>query len=595
MVDKERKECKKGFPCGKSCIARSRKCKSNLDPKGKKLVETFADYVARIAIEDSVEEDPLLGITPVGDPEMDGLGESTLTPLEEVVDELPAPIGKDSIPSNAKFGNTKVYKKLVETKRNNLKAYLGEAKFERFTQEAKEYFKDFEPVVYINQEVINEIVKSGDLQLKNQFETGTSGGLLDSSKRTLVEDEVLGVPSDTEGSERPIYAGFHKPDKKHGDYHFYGDMAFKIKGLSTKDYTFTNNDSLAGHNFATGLNDQRLTIAQHQDSDDILVAMYNDPNISFMDMASYDSFADYMESNEVNYNEAQIYKRPVTLNDLELVKGSRKNKLTPEAKKALGLTKPTAKSKNPSMTPTDVSKRVISGKPPISSSDKKAISELVETGFGRFSPKFKKASKFSEPHEAMALASWVHDHYAKFNGEVIGYPTSDIEWSASPFGKGYDTELSMALASGLAKAPKPTKTHVKKAHGTKRANEYTDALKRESHPLKRGVSLDNATAKNEIAKYAANMGENVEIGHFFATSYDPMVAEMFGGIPSEGTTTVFYEVQPKSTRTTKARHMDFLKNAAFESELLYPPDTNFEVQEIIDNGSGKVTIKLKEV
>lgn len=42
-----KKKCKKGWGCGNSCISRTRKCRSNTNDEGKKLIETFSQYINR--------------------------------------------------------------------------------------------------------------------------------------------------------------------------------------------------------------------------------------------------------------------------------------------------------------------------------------------------------------------------------------------------------------------------------------------------------------------------------------------------------------------------------------------------------------------
>lgn len=50
-----KKKCVKGFPCGNSCVRKSRKdgtptkCKSNLDENGKRIRETFGQYLMRVS------------------------------------------------------------------------------------------------------------------------------------------------------------------------------------------------------------------------------------------------------------------------------------------------------------------------------------------------------------------------------------------------------------------------------------------------------------------------------------------------------------------------------------------------------------------
>ena len=55
----------------------------------------------------------------------------------------------------------------------------------------------------VSVDTLNQILDSG--YLKNQFETGTSGGALNPMARKLFERELFGVPDDLESSQKPIY------------------------------------------------------------------------------------------------------------------------------------------------------------------------------------------------------------------------------------------------------------------------------------------------------------------------------------------------------------------------------------------------------
>lgn len=59
---KKKKKCKKGFPCGRSCVRKTRKngeptvCRSNLDSNGKKLVQTYQEYANSLKSGGAVSE-----------------------------------------------------------------------------------------------------------------------------------------------------------------------------------------------------------------------------------------------------------------------------------------------------------------------------------------------------------------------------------------------------------------------------------------------------------------------------------------------------------------------------------------------------------
>lgn len=45
----KKKKCTSGFSCGRSCIQRSRTCRSNISKEGKKVVENYGQFVSRLS------------------------------------------------------------------------------------------------------------------------------------------------------------------------------------------------------------------------------------------------------------------------------------------------------------------------------------------------------------------------------------------------------------------------------------------------------------------------------------------------------------------------------------------------------------------
>ena len=43
-----KRKCVRGWACGNSCITRKKKCRSNLNEEGRKLIETFSQYIVRL-------------------------------------------------------------------------------------------------------------------------------------------------------------------------------------------------------------------------------------------------------------------------------------------------------------------------------------------------------------------------------------------------------------------------------------------------------------------------------------------------------------------------------------------------------------------
>lgn len=86
-----------------------------------------------------------------------------------------------------------------------------------------------------------------DGKFKNQFQTGTSGGLLDKTFREQVEYDVFGVPRTAEAELRPLY-GYMSDSIRLDNVGYYGDMVIEFdKDKIANRTTFTGYDSLNNH------------------------------------------------------------------------------------------------------------------------------------------------------------------------------------------------------------------------------------------------------------------------------------------------------------------------------------------------------------
>lgn len=83
--------CKKGYTCGGGCISRTKVCRSNLGPDGQKVVESYADFVKRVAAAESPA-----GQSPEPQPEVEATLESP-SPTVDGLNELGATIDADTL------------------------------------------------------------------------------------------------------------------------------------------------------------------------------------------------------------------------------------------------------------------------------------------------------------------------------------------------------------------------------------------------------------------------------------------------------------------------------------------------------------------
>lgn len=88
-----------------------------------------------------------------------------------------------------------------------------------------------------------------DGRLKNQFETGTSRGVLGLGHRSMVEENLFGIPKDTEQEQRPVYGAVcARTQQETSNWHRgpasdYGDIWLELHPHVKDRTTFTNGDS----------------------------------------------------------------------------------------------------------------------------------------------------------------------------------------------------------------------------------------------------------------------------------------------------------------------------------------------------------------
>lgn len=153
------------------------------------------------------------------------------------------------------------YFKNINTKpRDNRLAYFFRDSSGVYDKDVEEFYKATEKKVkdfinngFVGVRVDTDLIETilNDGRLKNQFETGTSRGVLLGGFRKNVEKTLMEVPKDLADAERPIYGMIYPKSEgalkkyAHGDTgDWYGDAIIKMKD-EVKDVTsFTVGDSL---------------------------------------------------------------------------------------------------------------------------------------------------------------------------------------------------------------------------------------------------------------------------------------------------------------------------------------------------------------
>ncbi len=116
-------------------------------------------------------------------------------------------------------------------------------------EKAAKLLKKSNVYVRVSPATLDNILDSKSKRLKSQFETGSSGGLLDNSRRSRVENRAFSIPVDSAVKKRPIYGYLSdSPDGHVSASEFvgqYGNVIIKTKPNVKSFTTFTSDDSLS--------------------------------------------------------------------------------------------------------------------------------------------------------------------------------------------------------------------------------------------------------------------------------------------------------------------------------------------------------------
>ena len=152
---------------------------------------------------------------------------------------------------------------------------------------------------------LEEILNTG---LKNQFETGTSRGLLDQAFRSEVESNVFGIGKNAAGADRPIYGYLSRSKLGEAEMRIapangYGEVSIRFKSSIKERSSVTFNDSF------------NIQIGKEINKVDYIAVKADAPDYRF---AGSNDFLQY-ERPDTSYYEAQIYGKRPELKDIEKV------------------------------------------------------------------------------------------------------------------------------------------------------------------------------------------------------------------------------------------------------------------------------------
>lgn len=225
------KNCKKGYPCGRSCINKNRNCSNPLKGQAK----TFADYLASIS------------------------GASGSPAPAPTASAAPTPT---TTPSSSGSAAIKINQSELDKSRADLEQRYGTKTVEAAEKNVQKIMDDPDTNIYVRV----GSAKTLELILGDRFKTAHELNKTDHdipflvddylTARSRVEGKTLGYdPKGTADSDRPIYGyvgGKDLTGASHRDVtKAYGSIAVKLKGDVKDRATFTAADS-----FKSGIGSQ---------------------------------------------------------------------------------------------------------------------------------------------------------------------------------------------------------------------------------------------------------------------------------------------------------------------------------------------------
>lgn len=142
----------------------------------------------------------------------------------------------------------------LEKYNETIQSYLDQIKFQ-----GKNGHAPLDIISVVNGGDVGSIIDSG--RLKNQHETGTSGGALIGDRRKFHENILFGIdPVDSDPDAFPIYGALHPEGYGYDRFRGYGSVAFVMKDDLMKRSTFTYGDTLDNNSEA---NDRAKTLYRY--------------------------------------------------------------------------------------------------------------------------------------------------------------------------------------------------------------------------------------------------------------------------------------------------------------------------------------------
>lgn len=341
-------KCKNGKdPCGKRCLPDGQKCKK--DPNHSSNQPTTPTAPASEGSTHPKSSAPTTG-APDTFAEWKKQTGGTLTAYRK---ELKAAIAEGHVPSDEAIASAGKAFKLTKVEQNKLsenkqaRTAKPPVKAEQFTspdklrEDREDLVKDLgekavrdlevnAQKIMDNASVYSRVKDQGILEkiiddrFKSQFETGTSGGALNTRYRAAIENSLMNYSLKTDPADRPIYGYMSEGPTYNnglsGNATFYGKVAIRLKSSVKDRTTVTLGDSLNNETPASPVN--KINAASLVPPEVVPFVNSKDPTdqsyvkTTFRDISKAKNISQLTENSFSPYVEAQVHGR-VLPSDIE--------------------------------------------------------------------------------------------------------------------------------------------------------------------------------------------------------------------------------------------------------------------------------------
>lgn len=272
FANKKNRDCSKGYPCGASCISKTRNCGKKLNPTAKAYLGYLQAHANRAQADNfdvfrknrvqaylAQKRSPFKALVqpliPVGTP-VPGTPSASPSPQPVVTGTTTTATKKKTTkktkatPAPTPVANIRTNAAELDRRRNELIQAHGQKAVEDAEKGLRQTIDKSDVFVAVSSS--GTLMKILDSRFLNSFETGSEasvplmrGTYADNRKR--VEKNCMGIDNNTADSDRPIYGFLANPKVGGADHDtvsdIYGGITVKLKPQVKDAATFTGADS----------------------------------------------------------------------------------------------------------------------------------------------------------------------------------------------------------------------------------------------------------------------------------------------------------------------------------------------------------------